>query len=174
MAVLMSLGGSAAGDGFLIVPLGSNYDAQLLLSTDTGNLAVTLQAAPNGAGLVFSQTNLNLSPTPTTIGVHATTQSLSRADTTIQVLDGATVVASFTVTSIKHPKVNFSGRFEARFATQPAFYNQNAMYTAVSEVVGPGWAWGLEGEPNFVPPMGNVPENLEMTGVGRTIRFNNP
>ena len=81
-------------------------------------------------------------------------------------------MASFTVTSIKHPTVNIRGRFEARFATQPAFYNQNALYTSVSEMVGPGWTWGLEGEPAFVPAV-SVPENLE-TPVGRVIRLNNP
>jgi hypothetical protein len=173
MAVLISLGGSAAGDGFLVAPVGSTYDAQLVLATDAGNLAVTLQASPNPAGLVFSQTNLNLSTAPTTVAVHATAQSGSRGDTTIQVLAGANVVASFTVTSIKHPKVNFKGRFQARFATDSAPFNQNPMYTATVDTVGPGWTWGLEGEPNFVPVVGNVPENLE-TPVGRVVRLNNP
>jgi hypothetical protein len=154
--------------------LDTTYDAEIVLQTDAGNAAVTLQASPDAAGLVFSQTAVNISTAPTIVKVHATAQSASRGDTTIQVLDGAAVVASFTITSIKHPVVHFKGRFEARFATQPAFYNQNAMYTATSEAVGPGWTWGLEGEPDFVPAMGNVPENLETSGVGRAIRFNNP
>jgi hypothetical protein len=126
--------------------------------------------------LAFSQTNLNLiANTPMTVTVNATAQSASRGDTTVEVLNGANIVeASFIVTSIKHPTVNFRGRFEARFATQPAFYNQNAMYTAVSEAVGPGWTWGLEGEPDFVPTSGNVPENLDTTGMGRVVRLNNP
>lgn len=173
MAVLISLAGNTAGDGFLVVPLAANYPAELALSTDAGVAAVTLQASPNPAGLVFSQVNVNLSTTPTTVLVHATAQSAARGDTTIQVLDGATVVANFAVTAIKHPVVNFRGRFEARFATQPAFYNQNAAYTAISEAVGPGWTWSLEGEPPFVPAVGSVPENLE-TPVGRVVRLNNP
>lgn len=173
MAVLMSLAGNSAGDGFLVAPAAGTYPAELSLRTDSGTMSVTLQASPNPAGLVFSQTSVNLSTTPTAVMVHATLQSASRGDTTIQVLDGGSVVASFAVTSIAHPVVRFRGRFEARFATQPAFYNQDAMYTATSEAVGPGWTWGLEGEPSFVPAVGNVPENLE-TPVGRVIRLNNP
>src|SRR5262245_34059860 len=103
MAVLISLGGNAAGNGFLIAPLGSNYDADLVLTTDAGTLAATIQASPNAAGLVFSQTNVNLSTIPTVVKVHSTLQSAAAGDTTIQVRDGPTVVASFTVTSIKQP-----------------------------------------------------------------------
>jgi hypothetical protein len=174
MAVLVSLGSNSAGDGLLLAPLGITYEADLVLQTDAGNAAVTLQASPNAAGLVFSQTAVNISTAATIVKVHATLQSTARGDTTIQVLDGGAAVASFTVTAIKHPVINFRGRFEARFATQPAFYNQNAMYTATSEAVGPGWTWGLEGEPDFVPTVGNVPENLETADVGRVIRLNNP
>jgi hypothetical protein len=175
MAVLMSLGGNSAGDGFLVAPVGSNYDAELSLSTDAGTLSVTLQASPDAAGLVFSSTSLSLSTTPTIVTVHATLQSASRGDTTIEVLDGATVVASFAVTSIKHPKVNFKGRFEARFATAGAQPFSNVMYTpATVGSPGAGWTWGLEGEPEFVTPGGTVPENLETPGMGRVIRLNDP
>jgi hypothetical protein len=177
MAVLMSLGGNSAGDGFFVAPLGTTYDAELTLTTDTGTAAVTLQASPNPAGLVFSTTSLTISTTPTVVNVHSTLQSASRRDTTIQVLEAGTVVANFTVTSIKHPVANFSGRFEARFATDVALPFQDAMYTATLDTpaaLDGGWTWGLEGEPDFVPAVGNVPENLEMTGVGRVIRLNNP
>lgn len=174
MAVNVLLGGSSSGDGFLIAPGSAAYDAELSLATDAGTLAVTLQASPNTAGLVFSQTSLTISTAPTIVTVHSTLQSVSRGDTTIQVLDGATVVASVAVTSIKHPVVNWKGRFEARFATDGQFYNRNPKYTdTVDAVVPPGWTWGLEGEPDFVPAVGNVPENLEAP-VGRVVRYNNP
>src|SRR5438105_2977479 len=174
MTVTISLQGNSAGDGFVLAPVGSNYSAQLSLATDAGNLAATLQASPNPAGLAFSQTNVNLSTVPLIVNVHATAQSATRGDTTIQVLDGAAVVASFTVTAIKHPTVNFRGRFQARFATDNSFYNRNPIYTSVLDnVVPPGWTWGLEGEPDFVPAVGNVPENLE-TEVGRVVRLNSP
>jgi hypothetical protein len=137
MAVLISLGGNSAGDGFLVAPVGSTYDAEITVSTDSGTLPVTLQASPNTAGLVFSQTNLTLSTTPTVVNVHATLQSTARGDTTIQVLDGATPGATFTVTSISHPKVHFRGRFEARFATDGSFYNRNP--TEWPDAAGPSW-----------------------------------
>jgi hypothetical protein len=174
VAVLMSLAGNAAGDGFLITPVSSVYPAELLLRTDTGAASVTLQASPNPAGLVFSQTMLNLSTAPTAVMVHATVQSGARQDTIIQVLDGPTIVAIFAVTAINDPVVHFRGRFEARFSTDGGAYNRNPMYTAVNDtVVPPGWTWGLEGEADFVPAIGNVPENLQ-TPVGRVVRFNNP
>jgi hypothetical protein len=170
----MSLGGNAAGDGFLLAPGATTYDAELVLSTDGGTLAATLQASPNAAGLMFSATSVNLSTTPTVVTVHATLQSAARGDTTIQVLDGGTVLTSFAITSIKHPVVHFRGRFEARFATDGSFYNRSPLYTAtLDSVVPPGWTWGLEGEPEFVPAVGNVPENLE-TAVGRVVRYNTP
>jgi hypothetical protein len=184
MTVHMSLGGNAAGDGFLVAPLGTTYDAEIALWTDTGTASVTLQAAaPNPAGLVFSTAGpISLSTTKTIVTVHSMLQSASRGDTTIQVLEGATVVASFTVTSIKHPQVNFSGRFEARFATDPdptdinPIYTDTVSHTANDDPVplSQGRTFGLEGEPNFVPITGTVPTNLEMTGVGRNVRLNNP
>src|SRR5437762_3200296 len=118
MAILMSLGGNSAGDGFLVKPLGTTYEAEISLSTDAGTASVTLQAAaPNAAGLVFSTMGpVALSTVPTIVRVHSTLQSASRGDTTIEVLEGGVVVKTFTVTSIKHPVVNFKGRFEARFA----------------------------------------------------------
>ena len=54
MAVLMSLGGNSAGDGFLLAPLGSNYEAEIALWTDAGTANVSLQASPNPANLAFS------------------------------------------------------------------------------------------------------------------------
>ena len=127
MTVHMSLGGNAAGDGFLIAPLmGATYDAEIALWTDTGVTSVTLQAAPNPANLVFSTVGpISISTSPTIVTVHSLLQSASRGDTTIQVLQGMTVVVNFTVTSIRQPAVNFGGRFEARFATDADLTNIN-------------------------------------------------
>jgi hypothetical protein len=179
----MSLGGNAAGDGFLIAPLGTTYDAEIALWTDAGTASVTLQASPNPASLVFSTAGpISLSTTPTIVTVHSLLQSASRGDTTIQALVGATVVASFTVTSIKHPVVNFNGRFQTRFATDSdlpylnPIYTDTASHSATDDVVplSQGYTFGLEGEPNFVPVTGTVPTKLDMTGVGRNVRLNNP
>jgi hypothetical protein len=184
MAVHMSLGGNSAGDGFLIAPLGSNYDAEIALWTDGETPSVTLQASPNPANLVFSTVGpISLSTVPKVVTVHSLHQSASRGDTTIQVLEGMAVVASFKVTSIKHPVVNFSGRFEARFATDNdlpyinPIYTDTASHTANDDPIplSQGYTFGLEGEPNFVPTgPPPVPTNLDMTGLGRVVRLNNP
>jgi hypothetical protein len=175
MAILVSLNGNSAGDGFLLAPLDSVYWAELSLATDAGTATVSLLASPDAAGLVFDNAGPhNLSTVPITVKVHATLQSVTRGDTVIRIMDGATELANFPITSIENPSINFKGRFEVRFATQPALYNQNPKYTSANEDVSPGWTWILEGEPDFVPGSGNVPENLEMTGMGRVIRLNNP
>jgi len=174
MTVLATLQGIGSGEGFLIAPLGARvFTAPLSLQTDSGSADIALRASPDGAGLLFSQTSLTVTTVPTVIDVHATAKSLQRGDTAIEVLEGDTVVWRMSVTGIAKPTVHFRGRFEARFATQPAFYNANPKYTAISEEVGPGWTWALEGEPDFVPATGNVPERIE-TPVGREIRFNDP
>jgi hypothetical protein len=154
MAVLMSLGGNSAGDGFLVAPLGTNYDAELALQTDAGTATVTLQASPNPANLVFSTTgSISLSTTPTVVKVHAQLQSASRGDTTIQVLEGTTVVASFKVTSIKDPVVNFQRAVPSAIATDSdlpyinPIYTDTATQSATNDVVplSQGWTFGLEG-----------------------------
>jgi hypothetical protein len=124
---------------------------------------------------------ISISTVKKVVTVHSTVQSSSRGDTTIQVLEGATAVVTFKVTSIKHPVVNFSGRFEARFSTDNARPYFNPIYQAppAPDLVLPldgsaGSTFGLEGEPNFVPVAGTVPTKLDMTGVGRVVRLNNP
>jgi hypothetical protein len=110
-------------------------------------------------------------------------QSMLHGDTTIEVLDpGMAVVASFKVTSITNIVVNFSGRFEARFATDAALPNINPMYadtpshTANDDPVplSKGRTFGLEGELPFVPTASIVPTNLELPGMGRNVRLNDP
>jgi hypothetical protein len=93
MAVLMSLGGNPAGDGFLVAPQGSTYDAELALWTDAGTANVTLQAAPNPAGLVFAHPRPHLPP-PDYRTVHSRRRRARTRDTTIQVLDGMAVVVN--------------------------------------------------------------------------------
>jgi hypothetical protein len=74
MAVHISLGGSAAGDGFLIAPLmGATNDAEIALWVDAGVASVTLNASPNLANLVFSSVgpfNITTVPTVTQASIH--------------------------------------------------------------------------------------------------------
>ncbi|WP_127502071.1 hypothetical protein [Actinoplanes solisilvae] len=174
MTIVVSLQGATTGEGFLIAPLGAQvFHATLSLHSDADPVSVTLRAAPDAAGLVFSESSVEVTTAPTAVRVHATAKSVTRADTIIEVVEGDAVLWSMPVTCIANPTVHFRGRFQARFATQPAFYNSNPMYTPTTEDVGPGWTWALEGEPPFVEPPDFVPERVE-TPVGRQIRFNDP
>src|SRR5438552_18760505 len=78
MAVFMSLGGNSAGDGFLLAPYASNYEAEIALWTDAGTTSVTVQPDPahNVAGLVFSTAApISISTVPVIVTVHAMLQS---------------------------------------------------------------------------------------------------
>src|SRR5689334_1399752 len=142
MTVIAELPGAVSDDGFLVAPVGARvFPVALALRSDAGPVTVTLRADPDGAGLVFAQTEAALTAEPTLLDVHATRKSITRADTAIEVLDGDTVVSRIGVTAIAGPVVHFRGRFQARFATQPSVYNANPAYTATSEDVGPGWTW---------------------------------
>jgi len=156
MAVHMSLGGNTvSGDGFLVAPQAGKYETEIELWTDGETPSVTLQADPahNVANLVFSNPGPHsLSTVHTKLTVHAQHQSNTRGDTTIQVMDGGTAVINFALTSILHPVVHFKGRFEARFATDPASPYANPKYDAnPATLVAPGRTWALEGEPDFCP-----------------------
>ncbi|MDQ4117401.1 MAG: hypothetical protein M3235_10635 [Actinomycetota bacterium] len=179
MTVIAALQGVTSGDGFLVAPHnGRDFPGVLSLRTDTDTAAVTLRSVPDGR-LVFSPSSCDLDTEPTNVTVHATGASQSRGDTEIEVVEGDRVVARLTLTCIGSPVVvHFRGRFESRFATDSAPYNDNPTYTAdpgadQDVVAAPGWTWVLEGEPPFVPATGNVPERIE-TPVGREIRFNHP
>jgi hypothetical protein len=174
MTIIVSLQGAITGEGFLIAPLGAHvFDATLSMHSDSGPATVTLRTSPDTAALVFSESSIGVTTTPTLVRVHAFAKSVTRGDMTIEVLEDTTVVWSMPVTCIANPSVHFRGRFQARFATQPAFFNADPAYTATTEDVGPGWTWALEDEPSFAPSPGLVPERVE-TPAGRQIRFNDP
>jgi len=69
------------------------------------------------------------------------------------------------LTSVKNVRVRFTGRFQARFATDGDFFNEKRGTAA-------GWTWALEGEPDFVPAANNIPIQPGMA-VGRVVRFQN-
>ncbi len=179
MTVIAALQGETSGDCFLIAPRdGREFPGVLTLRTDSGTTTVTLRCVPEGR-LVLSTTSCDLDTEPTDVTVHATEASQGRGDTAIEVVQDGAVVARLDLTCIGSPiVVHFRGRFESRFATDSAPYNDNPTYTSDPNqdqdvATAPGWTWVLEGEPPFVPATGNVPERIEMP-VGRQIRFNNP
>jgi hypothetical protein len=179
MTVIAALQGQTSGDHFLIASHdGREFPGVLSLRTDSGTATVALRSVPEGR-LVLSRSACELGTEPTDVTVHAAEVGQQREDTAIEILEDGAVVARVDLTCISGPiAVHFRGRFESRFATDSAPYNDNPAYTADPDqdqdvAAAPGWTWVLEGEPPFDPPTGNGPERIEMA-VGREIRFNNP
>ncbi|HEV8037736.1 MAG TPA: hypothetical protein VGP62_02660 [Bryobacteraceae bacterium] len=193
--IVITVNASSAGDGFLIAPdNGINFSVPLNLSTnDHTTVMATIDATPNGAGVALPPGIISIGPAGTVISIFATAASAARGDTVINVHVGA-VTTSFSLTAISNPEIWFSGRFEARFATDNDWYNDpkgtwgagndgiNALGNGSSPLLGgPGYTFWLEGEPEFTPtgkdahgvPL-NVPTTIDKTGVGRVVRFNNP
>jgi len=191
MGIVIRVNGNSAGDSFLVAPDGGRvFSVSLNLSTDNGSTVnVTVDATPNGAGIVLPVGSVSVGPGGTDFPIHATLVSNTRQDTVINVHSGG--VTTFSLTSIRNPQIGFRGRFEARFATDGDYYNNprgsDGTGTAsggspgFSNVVdgqpaGPGWTWALEGEPDFVPagPVANSVPNPIDKPVGRVVRYNNP
>jgi hypothetical protein len=105
MAIVIRVGGSSAGDGFLIAPDGARiFPVPLNLSTDDGSTVnVTIDATPNGAGVALPGGTISVSPAGTDIPIHATAVSNSRGDTVINVHSGGTT--TFSLTAITNPVI---------------------------------------------------------------------
>lgn len=167
MAILIRVNGNNSGEGFLIAPDGTRtFPVSVGLRLDVGApVSATLQASPDGAGLAFSATNVNISTTETFVEIHATAPSASRNDTVLQVVVSGTTEASFDLTAITNPEVWFKGRFQARFAIVTDYYNEPRGSAG-------SFTFALPGEPDFVPA-DSVPTTIDKP-VGRNIRFHNP
>ena len=168
MAIKLTINGSPGPEGFLVAPAGGQtFPAVVGLKTDDGTtVQATLQVvAPKGVLVSVNPTSLSIGPTQKTVKVTATTPSRSQGDISFQVKVGLTVKAKLTLTCVTDPRLRFGGRFQARFATDGDFFN-NARGTSA------GWTWALEGEPDFVPAVNNVPTQPGMA-VGRVVRFQN-
>src|SRR5689334_21562459 len=142
MAISLKVNGNSGNEGFLIAPSGGKEFPMpvALKSTDNTTVNATLVVvAPAGVTVKLSNTNVAIGPA------------------------GTSVKASCTLTSIKNVRIRFTGRFQARFATDGDFFNEKRGTAA-------GWTWALEGEPDFVPASNNIPTQAGMA-VGRVVRF---
>ncbi len=190
MGVVVSINGNTTSPGFLIAPDNSrSFTSPLVLSTDDGTTVnVTLDVTPNGAGLTVPAGPVSVGPTGVTLPLTAASTSATEGDTILNVHLGP-ATSSFTLTAISTPEIWFSGRFEARFATDNDWYNDpKGTWGAGNDGTnplnwgseGPGYTFWLENEPLFTPPTftagipDSVPTTTGKTGVGRTVRFNNP
>jgi len=168
MAITLKVNGNSKNEGFLLAPSGGKEFAMpvALKSTDLTTVNATLVVvAPAGVTVQLSNTNVSIGPSGTTVKITAKTASKSAGDIKLQVKVGKSIKASCTLTSIRNARVRFTGRFQARFATDGDFFNEPRGTTA-------GWTWALEGEPDFVPATNNIPTQPGMA-VGRVVRFQN-
>lgn len=166
MAIQLQINGIAATEGFLLAPLDQHEFPADLSVTSPDGVTGTVQLRLNATGV-----DVQLSATEIEIGgaaatILATSISKRRGDIILQAEIDGEVVGQLVLTSIGNPRVRFVGRFEARFATNGDFYNDPRGTPR-------GWAWALEGEPDFVPSQDNVPIQPGMA-VGRVIRFQDP
>jgi len=96
------LGGAPSGSAVVVVSAGATpTPTQLSLRTTDGSQGdVMIRVAPgSGASLQISQTSVHVSGTATNVDVVATTPSAHPNDTTIEVVQGSTVLASVALTA---------------------------------------------------------------------------
>jgi hypothetical protein len=168
MGIKITINGNTGPQGFLIAPSGqTEFPISVGLKTDNNTTVDAVLSIVAGSGVIvqLSKTNVTIGPTQKSIKIVAKTPSKKAGDIKLQVKVGGTLRASFILTSISNPRLRFTGRFQARFATDGDFFNE-------PRGTSNGWTWALEGEPNFVPPTNNVPINPGMA-VGRVVRFQN-
>ena len=168
MAISISVNGQTGREGLLIAPSGSKQFPSLveLNTTDGSKVDAKLAiAAPAGVTVKLSTDTVTIGPRPVGLKITAQTASKKAGDITLQVKVGGRVKASCVLTAIRNPRIHFSGRFQARFATDGDFFNEPRGTAA-------GWTFALEGEPDFVPAANNIPINPGMA-VGRVVRFQN-
>ena len=92
-----------------------------LRTTDGSQGEVMVRAGSPGAGaaLQFSPAVVTVSSAPSDVAVTATTVSTALDDSAIEVVSGATVLATVTLTAVARPAVRFRGAFQCRLATDP-------------------------------------------------------
>ncbi len=166
MAISIKVNGSSGSEGFLLAPAGGkNFSAPVSLKTTDGTTVTATLAvvAPAGVTVQLSKTDVKIGPTAITVRITAKSASKTSGDIKLQVKVGGRVKASFTLTAIKNARLRFTGRFQARFATDNDFFNHPRGTNL-------GSTWALEGEPDFVPKTNNVPVKPGMA-VGRVVRF---
>jgi len=119
MGIVIRVNGSGAGDGFLITPdNGCIFSVPLNLSTDDGStVTATIDAIPNGTGVVLPGGNISVGPAVKVIPINATAVSNAQGDTIINVRVGGSTT-SLSLTAISNPEIWFKGRFEGRFASR--------------------------------------------------------
>lgn len=168
MAISVTVNGNSGNEGLLLAPSGGNeFPVPVALKTTDGTTvnATLVASTPAGVTVALSQTSVSIGPTTKTVKITAKNRSKAANDIKLHVKVGSQVKATVVLTSIANARIRFSGRFQARFATDSDFFNEPRGTSA-------GWTFALEGEPDFVPSTNNIPTQPGMA-VGRVVRFQN-
>jgi hypothetical protein len=158
-AVQAVLGGAASEKAFVIVSAGeAQIPAKLSLRTTDGSQGdVTIRSASGSvAALQFTPSSVHVSGTATEVAVVATTPSSNPNDTTIEVVDGPTVLASIALTAITRPALRFRGSFQCRLATDPDSFDDQ---------------WGHNSSFGMFAVRGPDPANPDEPPLDRIVRF---
>jgi hypothetical protein len=171
MAISIIVNGSKSrgNAGFLLAPAGKQeFPMPVALKTTDGTTvnATLAVVAPAGVVVELSQTSVSIGPTTKTVKITAKNRSKKAGDITLVVKAKSKVLGKYVLTSISNARIRFAGRFQARFATDGDFFNEPRGTNI-------GWQFALEGEPDFVPSVNNIPTQPGMA-VGRVVRFQNP
>jgi hypothetical protein len=153
------LGGAPSGSAFVIVSEGgASVPAKLSLQTTDGSQGdVTIRSAAGSvAALQFTPSTVHVSGTATEVEVVATTPSSNPNDTTIEVVQGPTVLASVALTAIARPAVRFRGSFQCRLATDPDAFDDQ---------------WGHNSSFGMYAVQGPDPANPDEPPLDRIVRF---
>ena len=123
MSIEVTVNGNKCGESFLIAPdQNRSFPVPLGLRTDDGSTVnATLKVLPGGANIEIGKTEVIIGPEETFVNLHAVSASNRRNDTILQVLVDDVEQGTCSLTAISDLKVWFKGRFQARFATNPAF-----------------------------------------------------
>jgi hypothetical protein len=153
------LNGAPSGEGFVIVSTAApSLPATLSLRTTDGSAGdVTVRQGPGSAGtLTFSPTTVHVSGNPVSVQVLAGTPSQAEGDASVEIVQGNTVVAQFSLTAIEAPAVRFAGRFQCRLATDPDAFDD---------------PWGTNSSFGVYAVQGPDPANPDELPLDRIIRF---
>ena len=158
----VTLGGAVSGSAFLIAANGgSSFATTLSLRTTDGSIGdVVIRAkASSAASLQFGASAVHVSGDPVEVEVSAATTSGAGNDTTIEVVQGAAVLASVDLTAISAPALRFRGRFQCRLATDPDAFDD---------------PWGHNSSFGVYAVQGPDPAHPDEPPLDRIIRFSDP
>ena len=156
------LNGARSGLGFLIVPGGAEVvPGTLGIGPVEGReVEVSLRTSPgSGATIRFEYETVRVGEAGADVRVHAASPSLGRNDTTIEVVEGSTVLARYDLTAIQRPRIRFSGRFQCRLATDPDPHDH---------------PWGIASSFGMYAVQGPDPDNPDEPPLDRIVRFEAP